>query len=99
MFYTKKIKNLKSLIESLDSRMLGFANDIYGRLNKLEKNTIIPCEICKCRIAKEDAIKGKSVVVDRTTSDSIIFDVIRNRGPQANEAIHTPYYCLRCKKK
>jgi hypothetical protein len=102
MFYTKKIREkVRETIDKVDY-LWSYRDNIFKRLNDIEKNhiTLVPCDICKCRIAKEDAIKGEEAVKvtdSRIKSKngkiwfpySLIKDVV----------IHTPYYCLRCKKK
>jgi hypothetical protein len=58
----------------------------------MNKEDITKCETCKCLIAKEDAIRGKSVIRERKYFNQCYY-------PSYREEIYTPYYCHKCKKE
>lgn len=63
---------------------------------ELENNKYIDCDKCGARILKEKAIKGKDEIREKWKDVNILaYGGIRPK----EKYIHTPYYCIHCKKK
>ena len=91
VFTRKGLEELQRHIDNLEAYAEGVNKAVEDNSTRL--NNMVTCESCGCLLLKENAVEGKSEVLDLLEYNYIgCFDYRLEKVKK----IHTPYYCKFC---